>query len=83
MPCNYIMIQELKPIIERIRLLQDKIVLYSQNPNDSLRLSIIESIENEEKALGLIQNKNESPFSCSCILNIKNLLKEYDNFISK
>ena len=39
MPCNSIMIQELKPIIERLRNLQDQIVLYTQNQSESLRLS--------------------------------------------
>jgi len=83
MPCNSIMIQELKPIIERLRNLQDQIVLYTQNQSESLRLSIVNSIENEKKALKQIQDKNDSPFSCSCVLSIKNLLREYDNFIIK
>ena len=48
MPCNSIMIQELKPIIERLRNLQDQIVLYTQNQSESLRLSIVNSIENEK-----------------------------------
>lgn len=83
MPCNSIMIQELKPIIERLRNLQDQIVLYTQNQSESLRLSIVNAIENEKKALKLIQDENDSPFSCSCVLSIKNLLREYDNFITK
>ena len=61
MPCNSIMIQELKPII-RLRNLQDQIVLYTQNQSESLRLSIVNSIENEKKSLKLIQDKNDSPF---------------------
>ena len=43
----------------------------------------INEILNEKKALKLIQDKNDSPFSCSCVLSIKNLLREYDNFITK